>query len=116
MIKAIAVLENINKVSNPLTIVALFAALAEASAIVVLLSLDGENQRTFLWFVMFFTVLLVLLFFGTLNFNHKVLYAPSDFRSDESFLASSFRNTKVITHSGAVQAINFGTPTIKPEE
>jgi hypothetical protein len=35
-----------------------------------------------------------LLFFYTLNFNPKVLYAPSDYRDDSSFLAAlNIRNS-----------------------
>lgn len=30
--------------------------------------------------------MLIVLFFLTLNFNHKVLYAPSDFRDEDNFL------------------------------
>jgi hypothetical protein len=33
-----------------------------------------------------FPILLAGMFFATLNFNPKVLYAPSDFKSDENFL------------------------------
>lgn len=35
---------------------------------------------------MAFPTLIVILFFATLNFNPKVLYAPSDFRNEENFL------------------------------
>lgn len=37
---------------------------------------------------MLFPFLLVVLFFLTLNFNARVLYAPSDFQTDESFLSA----------------------------
>ena len=49
-------------------------------------SLMPHVQATFVWFLMGFPVLLVLAFFVTLNWNHKVLYAPSDYRDDSSFL------------------------------
>jgi hypothetical protein len=35
---------------------------------------------------MAFPTLLILLFFITLNFNYKVLYAPSDFKDEDNFL------------------------------
>jgi ribosomal protein S19E (S16A) len=35
---------------------------------------------------MIFPTLLLGIFFLTLNFNHTVLYAPSDFRDDQAFL------------------------------
>jgi hypothetical protein len=80
------VVENVKTINNPLTIIAIFAALAEVAGTVALGLVEKELQITFIWFVMLFPALLVLLFFLTLNFNPKVLYAPSDFKSDESFL------------------------------
>jgi len=79
-------LEKIRAVSNPLTIIAIFAALAEVAGTAALASVNKELQQVFVWFVMGFPVLLVILFFATLNFNPKVLYAPSDFRDEENFL------------------------------
>jgi hypothetical protein len=78
--------ENVKAVHNPLTIMAIFAALAEVAGTVALGIVAQELQFIFIWFVMFFPILLVLLFFITLNFNPKVLYAPSDFRDEENFL------------------------------
>ncbi len=65
---------------------AVFVSLAEVSGSAVLPTLTGGVQEIFLWFVMLFPVLIVILFFATLNWNHKVLYAPTDFRDDKSFL------------------------------
>lgn len=79
-------IEQIKAVNNPLTIIAIFAGLAEVASIFALRYVNPELQYIFLWFVMCFPVLLVVLFFLTLNFNPKVLYAPSDFKDDESFL------------------------------
>jgi hypothetical protein len=78
--------EKIKAVNNPLTIIAIFAALAEVAGTAALAAVDKELQRTFVWFVMGFPTLLVALFFITLNFNPKVLYAPSDFRNEENFI------------------------------
>ncbi len=72
-------------VKNPLSIIALFASLSEAIATGVLPFLSGELQKIFIWFVMGFPVMLVSLFFYTLHKKHHVLYAPSDYKSDESF-------------------------------
>lgn len=77
---------NIKTVSNPLTIIAIFAALAEVAGTVALATLGAELQALFIWFVMGFPILLVVAFFLTLNFNPKVLYAPSDFKDEENFL------------------------------
>lgn len=82
-------LEKIRGIQNPLTIIALFAALAEIASTAALAAVSNELQPIFIWFVMGFPTLLVVAFFVTLNFNPKVLYAPSDFRTDESFLQMS---------------------------
>lgn len=81
-------IDKIKAVQNPLTIIAIFAALAEVAGTVALATVDRSLQSTFVWFVMAFPTLLVLLFFATLNFNAKVLYAPSDFRDEENFLST----------------------------
>ena len=73
-------IENIKPVSNPLTIIAIFAALAEVAETVALAMADEQIQATFVWFVMGFPLLLVISFFLTQNFNSRVLYAPSDFK------------------------------------
>ena len=80
-------LEQMKSVSNPLTIIALFAALAEIAGTVAIKLVTPELQPTFIWFVMLFPTLIVVLFFVTLNFNAKVLYAPADFRNEENYLA-----------------------------
>lgn len=79
-------LEKIKPVSNPLTIIALFAGLAEIGGTIVLPLLEKEIQATYVWFLMLFPFGLVLLFFATLNKNNRVLYAPSDFEDDQSFM------------------------------
>ena len=83
--------EKIKSISNPLTIIAIFAALAEINATVSIGLIDKELQYIFIWFVIFFPTLLVLLFFLTLNFNTKVIYAPSDYRDDNSFYKTLIR-------------------------
>lgn len=79
-------IERMRKISNPLTIIAIFAALAEIAGTMALATVASHLQSVFLWFVMLFPCLLVILFFATLNFNPKVLYAPSDFRDEKHFL------------------------------
>ena len=61
---------------NPISIIAIFAALCEASATTVLPYLDNENRQVYLWFLIAFPSALVVMFFLTLNFNNKVLYGP----------------------------------------
>jgi len=81
-------IEKIRRVNNPLTIIALFAGLAEVAGTVAIGLLPSGLQATFIWFVMGFPVALVLLFFATLNFNAGVLYAPSDYRDEANFLST----------------------------
>jgi hypothetical protein len=89
--------EKVKAVNNPLTIIAIFAGLAEVAGTAAIAAVDKSLQATFIWFVMGFPILLVLLFFATLNFNPKVLYAPSDFKNEENFM-----NTVIGTHNVSI--------------
>jgi hypothetical protein len=103
-------LEKMRHVSNPLTVIAIFAAIAEAGAMVVLPFISAASQACFVWFLIAFPIFLVLLFFLTLNFNHRVLYAPGDYRDDSSFLvASRIQNNQLPSTAQAV-----GIPLITP--
>ena len=86
-------IEKIGPIKNPLTIIAIFAAITEISGTVVLPSITDANQTVYVWFLMIFPILLIALFFLTLNFNHKVLYAPSDYKNEDNFLRSLPRAT-----------------------
>lgn len=74
------------KISNPMTIIAIFATLSETSAAVSLPFLDNEERQTYIWFLISFPFYLLFLFFITLNFNYKSLYAPSDFQKSKQFV------------------------------
>ncbi|GGA77065.1 hypothetical protein GCM10011369_18710 [Neiella marina] len=74
------------KVSNPLTIIAMFSGAAEVFATGALVALPQEIQAQFVYFVMLFPVLLVLIFFSILVCKPQVLYAPSDYDNQEHFL------------------------------
>lgn len=63
---------------NPISIIALFAALCEASATTVLPYLDNDNRQIYIWFLIVFPSALVIMFFLTLNFNSTVLYGPHE--------------------------------------
>ncbi|MDD4822031.1 MAG: hypothetical protein PHI48_05685 [Bacteroidales bacterium] len=78
--------ENIKKINNPLTIIAIFAALAEINATVSLGLIPENLQAIFIWFILAFPTLLVICFFLTLNFNPRVMYAPSDYKDEKNFL------------------------------
>lgn len=84
------------RISNPLTVISVFAGLAEVMGTVAIKLVIPDLQHIFIWFVMLFPLLLVTAFFVTLNFNPKVLYAPSDFQSDESFKAVIFGQDRVM--------------------
>lgn len=74
------------KIQNPLTIIAIFAGIAEVTGTTVLLGLPLEIQKIFVWFTIGFPIMLVVSFFLLLTFKHKVLYAPSDFRDENNFV------------------------------
>jgi len=73
-------------ISNPLTLIAIFAGLAESAAIGALPFLESSIQSTFVWFVMLFPALLVILFFAVLWWRSQNLYAPADYREDASYI------------------------------
>lgn len=81
-------IERIGTIKNPLTIIGIFAAISEISGTAILPFISSSNQATYMWFLIIFPVLLIVLFFITLNFNHRVLYAPSDFKNEDNFVRS----------------------------
>jgi hypothetical protein len=87
------VLEKIGAVKNPLTIVAIFAAITEVSASVVLPLLTSKNQNTYLWFLILFPTGLVSVFFYALINHYEKLYAPSDFKNEENFMLLFHKGT-----------------------
>ena len=81
-------IEKVGTIKNPLTIIAIFAVIAEISGTVVLPFINVEHQELYIWFLIIFPLVLVITFFLTLNFNHKILYAPSDYRDEDNFIKS----------------------------
>ncbi|QAX86659.1 hypothetical protein C2E19_23665 [Pseudomonas sp. DTU12.3] len=77
------------KIANPMTVIVVFAFISESSAAVSLPFLGDREREMYIWFLMSFPFYLLLLFFITLNFNYRSLYAPSDFDKDDSFLKLS---------------------------
>ena len=65
-----------NQPVAPLTIIAIFAGIIEASALATLPFLSDENQTYYTWFLVGFPFFLTALFFLTLNFNSKSFYQP----------------------------------------
>lgn len=100
-------------IRNPLTVIGVFAGLSEMMALWVLPKLQAAAADIFLWFVMGFPVLLVVSFFLTLNFNHKCLYAPSDYRGDEAFLELARQIQKdVYARADAVNRLALGVARV----
>lgn len=85
---------DLKKISNPLTIIAIFAGLAEINGTVVIGLVPESLQSKFIWFIILFPSILVFIFFITLNFNPKVLYAPSDFSNEDNFLKTLEMSSK----------------------
>jgi len=77
------------KVSNPLTLIALFAGVSESTAVAILpflAKMGSPLPSQLIWFVVLYPVLIVILFFLTLWTKHHVLYAPGDFPESSDFL------------------------------
>ncbi|WP_025112374.1 hypothetical protein [Pseudomonas sp. H1h] len=74
------------KITNPMTVIVIFAFISESSAAISLPFLGSNEREIYVWFLISFPFYLLLLFFVTLNFNYRSLYAPSDFNKDDSFL------------------------------
>lgn len=77
-------IEKIGHIKNPLTIIAIFAGIAEISGTVVLPFIQERNQTYLLWFHILFPALLLVIFFAMLRFKPKALYAPSDYSNEEN--------------------------------
>lgn len=73
---------------NPISVIVIFAGLSEASATGVLPYLDADTRHIYIWFLIAFPSALVLMFFLTLNFNHKALYGRPDFSNMQHFTAA----------------------------
>jgi len=79
-------IEKVKKISNPLTVIAIFAAIAEISGTVILPTLSDSVQPLFVWFLIGFPTLLVVCFFITLNLNPRSLYSPSDYKYENNYV------------------------------
>lgn len=76
---------------NPLGIIALFISLIYGFACLVL-STSIDNLRSncerlpLIWFIILFPVVILIAFIYLVINHHEKLYAPSDFREDDSFI------------------------------
>ncbi|MFS0828256.1 hypothetical protein [Pseudomonas phoenicis] len=62
---------------SPLSLIAIFAGIIEASALASLPFLSRESQYIYTWFLVGFPFFLTVLFFLTLNFNYRSLWKPA---------------------------------------
>jgi hypothetical protein len=76
---------------NPLGIIALFVSLIYGFACLVL-STSISNLKTaderlpLIWFIICFPIIILIAFIFIVVKHHEKLYAPSDFRGDDSFI------------------------------
>lgn len=98
-----------NKISNPMTVIATFALISETSAAVSLPFLENDERRIYIWFLISFPFYLLFLFFLTLNFNYRSLYAPSDFAKDDNFL-KAFDDISTTDCKAKANSAADGTP------
>ncbi|WP_225935845.1 hypothetical protein [Pseudomonas fakonensis] len=61
---------------SPLSLIAIFAGVVEASALASLPFLNDSSQSIYTWFLVAFPFFLTMLFFLTLNFNSSSLFSP----------------------------------------
>lgn len=113
-------IEKVGHIKNPLTVISVFAGIAEISGTAVLPFIDIQNQATYIWFLMLFPPFLVGIFFATLNWNHKALYAPSDYQNEDNFinpLGKSTSQERVLKLEEEVnEVVSDITITTKPYE
>src|SRR5688500_218985 len=73
---------------NPLGLIALFLVLVYGLACLVtaFVQVDTGDRKPLIWFIVVFPFFVPFAFYRLVSQHHTKLYAPSDFRSDESFL------------------------------
>lgn len=108
-------LKNKRKITNPINIIATIALITETSAAVSLPYLDNDERRIYIWLLIIFPFFLSFLFFITLNFNYRSLYAPSDFDNDQSFLKAFEDNTPntlevLVQPDATLKSVNLPKP------
>jgi len=105
------------KVSNPLTIIAIFSGVAETIATVALVQLPLAIQEIFVYFVIAFPSGIVVLFFAILYFKNTVLYAPSDYDNQSHYLeANKIKQAVTVELENVFSKINEGGMRLSKEE
>ncbi|MGP4725220.1 hypothetical protein ACSV5S_11150 [Agrobacterium deltaense] len=81
-------IDKVGHIKNPLTVIAMFAALAEVSGTAVLPFVGEDAQLFYVKFLSLFPCLIVGLFFYTLWKYPRNLYAPSDYSNENNFVSA----------------------------
>tara|TARA_R110001583_G_scaffold131437_1_gene283168 strand:- start:1433 stop:2002 length:570 start_codon:yes stop_codon:yes gene_type:complete len=103
------------KVSNPLTIIAIFAGVAESFATGALVLLPIETQQIFVYFVMLFPLIIVVTFFCILVKKPQVLYAPSDYSDENNFIvANGIEKVLSAKTEEVVESVKRESPELSP--
>ncbi|MFJ4112245.1 hypothetical protein [Pseudomonas sp. NPDC089758] len=105
-----------NQPTAPMTIIAIFAGIIEASALATLPFLSEKSQSLYTWFLVGFPFFLTGLFFLTLNFNYKSLYKPESTSADEATSAPQPTTTVLpVIPSSASSVQNARQPSLEAE-
>lgn len=89
---------------NPLGIIALFIVLIYGFASLVVGFSDklvSAERILIIWFLVIFPCLVLAVFGWLVSRHHTKLYAPSDYREDESFIQASQESTQAAISLGA---------------
>lgn len=119
ILKDDVLIEKTGHIKNPLTVIAMFAAIAEISGATVLPFVIPENQSIYIWFLMLFPFFLVGIFFITLNFNRDALYAPSDYKDEKNFIfhrIKSIEGSENKAHQSSYDEIKTTLEKLKYEQ
>jgi CheY-like chemotaxis protein len=92
---------------NPLGIIALFIVLIYGFASLVVgfgSHLASAERLPIIWFLVVFPVVVLTVFAWLVSKHHAKLYAPTDYRQDDSFIQASLRQVEVATALGVATA------------
>ena len=91
---------------NPIGIIALFIVLIYGFASLVVGfsgNLTVAERLPIVWFLVFFPVIVLAVFTWLVSQHHTKLYAPSDYKADESFIRASQSSLKAAVSLGAAR-------------
>lgn len=74
------------KIENPLTLMSVFCGIAEIAIVYGVRDAQGASQIVMAIFSSLFPFFISGFFFYIVYFKHEALYAPKDFRNENSFL------------------------------